>query len=291
MPSIKEYNRKITSLKNTTKITKTMKMVSASKLRRAQDAQRRAKHFAHEVNRMVHRIAESVEANLHPLLQERAEVKKVLLVVFSSDKGLCGGFNNNLIRYVERYLAERREAGVEVELAFCGKRGFLHFQKRAKVFHQFKDVTAAPDARTATRITERLEKAFLSGEFDEVHLVVNEFISPLAQTPTMHQLLPLEAVEFEEGVEESASVEEDLIAEPEMRELLKFLVPRLVVFKVFYAFLENSAGEHGARMTAMDNATANAQNLIHQNTLLRNRARQAAITTELIEIISGAEAL
>jgi len=292
MPSIKEYNTKITSLKNTSKITKTMKMVSASKLRKAQEAQRGAKDFAREVNQMIRRIAETVDENLHPLLKPREEVKSVLLVVFSSDKGLCGGFNNNLIRFVEKFLAERAGDGVAYQLAFCGRRGFLHFQKRATVYRRFEIVSASPSTHDASKVTKHLEKVFLDGTFDKVMLVCNEFISPLAQIPRLHQLLPLEtAADLPEMEVESLSSNVDLIAEPGMKELLGFLVPRLVTFKVFYSLLENTAGEHGARMTAMDNATTNAKNLIQQNTLLRNRARQAAITTELIEIISGAEAL
>lgn len=290
MPSIKEYNSKIGSLKNTSKITKTMKMVSASKLRRSQDAQRQAKQFAAEVNNMIHRISDSVDAQMHPLLRARDEVKKVLLVVYSSDKGLCGGFNNNLIRFVERFLKDRAGDGIEYQLAFCGRRGALHFASRAKVHHQFNIVSADPTSHDASRIMEHLENAFLSGEFDEVRLVVNEFISPLSQVPKMHHLLPLAPADL--GEDESPNLtDEDIIAEPAIDQLLQFLVPRLVTFRVFYALLENAAGEHGARMTAMDNATTNAMNLIDQYTLLRNRARQAAITTELIEIISGAEAL
>ncbi len=292
MPSIKDYNTKLTSLKNTSKITKTMKMVSASKLRRAQDAQRKAKDFAREVNRLIHRIAENVEPGMHPLLETRAEVKKVLLVVFSSDKGLCGGFNNNLIRFAERYLEERKGDGIEYQLAFCGRRGYLHFLKRGTVYKRFDLVSADPKARDASHITDRLEKAFLSGEFDRIQLVVNEFVNPLVQKPKLQQLLPLEVGELASDAEvEPVAANVDLITEPAMVDLLKFLVPRLVTFKIFYSLLENAAGEHGARMTAMDNATTNAAKLIKATTLKRNRARQAAITTELIEIISGAEAL
>lgn len=292
MPSIKEYNTKITSLKNTSKITKTMKMVSASKLRKAQDAQRGAKDFALEVNQLIRRIAGNVDSTLHPLLETREEIKTVLLVVFSSDKGLCGGFNNNLIRFVEKFLAEREGDGIEYQLAFCGRRGFTHFQKRAKVYRQFDLVSATPTTHDASRVTKHLEKVFLDGTFDQVMLICNEFVSPLSQVPQLRPLLPLETgTDLPEMEVEALQGTEDLIAEPGMADLLGFLVPRLVTFKVFYALLENAAGEHGARMTAMDNATTNAKNLIEENTLLRNRARQAAITTELIEIISGAEAL
>jgi F-type H+-transporting ATPase subunit gamma len=167
----------------------------------------------------------------------------------------------------------------------------MHFVTRAKVFKRFDLISASPHTVDASKITRRLEEAFLSGRFDKILLACNQFVSPLAQTPKMQQLLPLETPDLPTEALDHAPPSSDIIAEPGMVDLLKFLVPRLVTFKVFYSLLENAAGEHGARMTAMDNATTNAKNLIEQNVLLRNRARQAAITTELIEIISGAEAL
>jgi len=291
MASIKEYNRKLTSLKNTVKITKTMKMVSASKLRRAQDAEGRAKDYAHQVNTLIHRIAGSVDQEMHPLLTPREDVRHVLLLVFSSDKGLCGGFNNNLIKFVRNTAAEFEAQGRRVSMAFCGRRGYLYFSGRAALFRNYPDVTAAPNARDATEIAEDLMTAFQGGMFDEVHMLYNHFVSPLSQLPQADQLLPLPMVTLAAHDTVEAIQEDDFIAEPPLPELLPRLVPMLVVFKVFYALLENAAGEHGARMTAMDNATTNANKMIDEYRLLRNRARQAAITTELIEIISGAEAL
>jgi F-type H+-transporting ATPase subunit gamma len=291
MASIKEYNRKIGSLKNTVKITKTMKMVSASKLRRAQEAENRAKAYAHAVNNLIFRIAESVEQDMHPLLMPRDTVKKVLLLVFSSDKGLCGGFNNNLIKSVSTKRKALEADGKEVSMAFCGRRGHLYFASRATVFKNYEDVTAAPHSRDATEISEELIEAFSSGQFDEVHMVYNHFVSPLSQVPQSDQLLPLPMATLEDHDQVETIKTDDFIAEPALPQLLTTLVPMLVVFKLFYALLENAAGEHGARMTAMDNATTNASKMIDEYTLKRNRARQAAITTELIEIISGAEAL
>ncbi|WFB37214.1 ATP synthase F1 subunit gamma [Kiritimatiellota bacterium B12222] len=292
MPSIKEYNRKISSLKNTTKITRTMKMVSASKLRRAQESQRKAKDFAHEVNQLIHRIGGQVDSDMHPLLQASETVQKVLVVVFTSDKGLCGGFNNNIIRHAENLIEEHKDDGVEYQFAFIGRRGYSHFQKRVKVWKFYEDIpSASPHSKDASRVTRSLEKAFLEEGFDRVMMLCNEFVSPLSQIPHLHSLLPLDTSDLPDEMLETAAPDADILAEPEMGKLLSFLIPRLVTFKVFYALLENTAGEHGARMTAMDNATTNASNLIEENTLLRNRARQAAITTELIEIISGAEAL
>lgn len=291
MASIKEYNRKLGSLKNTVKITKTMKMVSASKLRRAQESENKAKAYAHAVNNLIHRIAGSVEQDMHPLLMPRVNVKKVLLLVFSSDKGLCGGFNNNLINYAGARQAELEAAGSAVSMAFCGRRGHLAFNDRIDVFKKYEGVTAAPHSRDAAEISEELIAAFTGGQFDEVHMVYNHFVSPLSQVPQSDQLLPLPMETLNDHDPVEVIKADDFIAEPALPQLLTTLVPMLVVFKVFYALLENAAGEHGARMTAMDNATANASKMIDDYTLLRNRARQAAITTELIEIISGAEAL
>jgi F-type H+-transporting ATPase subunit gamma len=289
MPSIKDYNRKLASLRNTTKITKTMKMVSASKLRRAQDSQRQAQAYAREINHLIYRLAGSVEAGVHPLLSPRESVQRILLVVFTSDKGLCGGFNNNIIRYVSQWIADHPDQ--EIDLSFCGRRGFLALQSSKKVVKHYEGITAKPGAREASDMAADLCESFLKGEYDEIYLVYNEFVSALSQHPVMSRLVPMEAGEIGAGGEDAAAATEDFIAEPEISSLIAHLIPRLVVFKVFYALLENAAGEHGARMTAMDNATTNAFNLIDRYTLLRNRARQAAITTELIEIISGAEAL
>ena len=290
MASIKEYNRKVISLKNTVKITKTMKMVSASKLRRAQEAENRAKAYAHEVNNLIYRIAGSVEQDMHPLLNPRKNANNVLLLVFSSDKGLCGGFNNNLIKFVQAKSDELEKNGKKVSLAFCGRRGHLYFSQRADVFKNYPGVTAAPQSRDATAIADDMVDAFSAGQFDEVHMVYNHFVSPLSQIPQIDQLIPLPLNLLADHDQAEAIKEDDFIAEPPLGELLKYLIPMLVVFKVFYALLENAAGEHGARMAAMDNATTNANKMIDEYTLLRNRARQAAITTELIEIIAGAEA-
>lgn len=292
MASIKEYNRKLASLKNTVKITKTMKMVSASKLKRAQDKQNSAKDYAREVNNLIFRIAGAVDQSVHPLLEPKPEVKRVLVLVFTSDRGLCGGFNNNLIKYLRREIASLEAEGKAVSLSHCGRRGHTAFVKTGMVKKNYPDVTASPLSRDASEIAAELVESFVDEEFDEVHIVYNQFKSSLSQTPTMAQVLPLslgDVAQHDADAEQAST--DDFIAEPEMGALLSTLIPKLVVFKIFYALLENSAGEHGARMAAMDAATGNASGMIDEYTLLRNRARQAAITTELIEIIAGAEAI
>jgi F-type H+-transporting ATPase subunit gamma len=287
MPSIKEYDVKLKSLKNTQKMTKTMKMVSASKLRRAQEAQRNAMDYAARVEELIARLAASVESAAHPLLEQRP-AKRALILLYTSDRGLCAGFNNNLIKFVQHWLADNTDRYPDgVDVSFCGRRGFAHFKRRVNVKNNYEDSTAVPDFMTAREIGREIRKDFEDGVYDEVYLAYNHFKSALSQEPTLNKLLPVEANVLEGGEKVNA----DYIFEPAQEEMLKSVLPRAVYFKIYNAFLENSAGEHGARMTAMDNATNNAQDLIKTNTLRRNRARQAAITTELTEIVAGAEAL
>jgi F-type H+-transporting ATPase subunit gamma len=296
MPSIKEYNRKIASLKNTSKITRTMKMVSSSKLRRAQEAQKNAKEYAREVNLLIRGIASGTDSSLHPLLQSSAAPggakPTLLMIVLASDKGLCGGFNNNLIRYAQAQVLAAEKEGYAVQIATCGRRAYMAFKDSGKLWKNFEGVTYKPDPRDARAISDEVCGQFIAGRFQEVRLVYSQFLSALAQKPGQHGLLPLSIQDLATAASDAQPAPStDLITEPGIHELLDRLVPRLVVFKMFFALLENAAGEHGARMTAMDNATRNAKDMIDNYTLLRNRARQAAITTELIEIISGAEAL
>ncbi len=290
MASLQEYKKKLASLKNTLKITKTMKMVSASKLKRAQQTQARASKYADHVTDMIARLAAAVENDAHPLMMPRPNAKKALILVFTSDKGLCAGFNNNLIKMVNRWIHEQgAETYDSIDLSFCGRRGFNFFNGKQSIAKHYEEVTHKPNFSDASRIGSELVASFLDGTYDHVHIAYNLFESPLSQVPTFTQLLPIQATEI--VADEKPARAQNYIFEPAQEELLAELIPRIINFKVFYTLLENSAGEHGARMTAMDNATSNAEGAIDKYTLLHNRARQAAITTELIEIISGAEAL
>jgi len=288
MPSIKEYNVKLSSLKNTQKMTNTMKMVAASKLRRAQDAQRNGRSYAARLSEMISRLAASVGSADHPLLTAKQPAKNVLLLLYTSDRGLCGSFNNGMIKNMRPWIEEREASGQSLSMSFCGRRGFLHYRTRTEVKKHYEDVTAKPQIADANRITDEVCASFLEGEFDEVYLAYNVFLSPLSQKPVIRKLLPIEPEEVDRKESEYTS---DYIFEPETRELLNMLLPKTISFKIYFALLENAAGEHGARMTAMDSATTNAEKMIDRYTLLRNRARQAAITTELTEIVAGAEAL
>ncbi len=289
MPSIKDYNVTLASLKNTQKITKTMKMVSASKLRRAQEAQRNARLYENRLNGLISRMVASLGTGSdHPLLQTSPNVKKVLVIVFTSDRGLCGGFNNNLCKYVYNWIKDQRNNGLEVDVSCCGRRGNTFFKRRATIKKHYEDVTNSPEFFTAIEIGNHMIDYFKADEYDEIYVARNIFVSALSQDPTINKLLPVGSELIDD---EQSAFSGEYIFEPQQEELLEMLVPRSIYFNIYYTFLENSAGEHGARMTAMDSAAKNASDLIENYTLLRNRARQAAITTELTEIVAGAEAL
>lgn len=293
MPSFKEYNKKLASLRNTVKMTKTMKMVSASKLRRAQLAQRHAQEYARQLNLLIARLAASLDTSAHPLLTPHARPTRVLVLVLTSDRGMCGGFNNNVIKAVNQWLAGDGAAYKgQTQMSFAGRRGYNFFRQRTRVRNHYEILHVAPNFTNAAQIGQDLTNAFLNDEVDEVYLAYNVFHSVLKQSPVVRRLLPIEAPDFAAlaGSVDPIPAENYLFIPPQ-GELLQNLIPKIVDFEIYYALLENAAGEHGARMTAMDNATNNAKKLIEVNTLMRNRARQAAITNELIEIISGAEAL
>lgn len=287
MIGIREYNKKIGSLKNTRKMTKTMKMVSASKFKRAYKAQSNAQEYAQKLGDLVARLS-SFSDGRHPLMKTKKVNNNALILVVTSDKGLCGGFNNNLVREIKRWHKENPYKYTKLDFSFCGKRGYMMFRRHVTIKTFFEDVTVKPSFKDALKVSADLKERFINGEYDEVYIAYNRFNSPLSQTPVIEKILPLSTANAPKVVSAPAG---DYEYEPTQQELFDLLVPKFLDFKIFYTFLENAAGEHGARMTAMDKASSNTADLIDRYTLLRNRARQAAITTELIEIISGAEAL
>lgn len=288
MSNIKEFNNKLKSLKNTRKITRTMKMVAASKLRRAQEAQSNAKLYARNLAELTSRISYTVNPSLHPLLIERPAVKNVLILIITSDRGLCGAFNHNANKRVLHWVNDNRKKYESIALSFCGRRGYQFFKKKEQVRNYYEDVTATPSFETAERIGADISRDFIDKKYDEVYTVYNHFLSPISQKTVFEKILPIDPKELQN---EQTGHPNDYIFEPEAEELLGFLIPHYLYFKIYFSLLENSAGEHGARMSAMDNATKNASELITKFTLRRNRARQAAITTELTEIVAGAEAI
>ena len=286
MPSLKEYNVKIASLKNTAKVTKTMNMVSSAKFRKAQEAQNNSRLYADQLKGVIGRLAGAIGSEPPPLMRVSDETSKALVVVFASDKGLCGGFNNNLVKFVKKWLAADGKSYSNIDFITTSKRATNGIKEIGDIIKSVEDVAGNPDFATAKEIGELAQEKFIAGDYDEVYLVYNVFESALSQKPTMEKVLPLTA-----DAAESDGPEVDYIYEPSRTELLSYLLPKTVNFSIFSAFLESAAGEHAARMAAMDSATTNAKKLIDENTTLRNRARQAQITTELTEIVAGAESL
>ncbi|MFN3198443.1 MAG: ATP synthase F1 subunit gamma [Bradymonadia bacterium] len=291
MPSLKEVRKRITSVKNTQKITRAMKLVAAAKLKRAQDAMNELKPYATKQRELLENLAaqlgpEAVTA--HPLLETREEVKKIGIVVMTSDRGMCGGFNSYINRKLASYVAERQGEGVEVVVFPLGRRANLFVKKMGyTVGKSFAEIIPPGQELDIRGITETVAAAFTSGELDEVFILSNRFKNAITQIPTVSQLFPVPQPEVEEG----AATSVDLIYEPSQQALFNYVVPRYAEVQVRQAIYESITGEHAARMNAMNNATDNAQDMISRLTLEMNRARQAAITTELMEIISGAESL
>jgi F-type H+-transporting ATPase subunit gamma len=286
VPSLKDIKRRIGTVRKTQQITRAMRMVAGAKLRRAQNAVEAARPYAERMRATLAEVAAAQRDAEHPLLTARETVRSAEIVVISSDRGLCGAFNANAIRHAEQLVGERLERGVGVTITTAGKKAHDFYRK-----HHPKRLGADyPQAGwvqygQAVDLARRVSHRFREGEVDEVVVVRNEFVSTMTQRASDFRLLPFTAPEREGA--ESAPYE----IEPDAARLLAVLVPKAVEVDVYQALLENQAGEHAARMTAMESATRNTEELIEKLTLQFNRARQAAITKELVEIVSGAEAL
>jgi F-type H+-transporting ATPase subunit gamma len=286
MASLKSIKKRIVSVKNTRQITKAMKMVSAAKLRRAQENVVAARPYAGKLAEVLQSLAGSVEGDLHPLLEKR-EAKKLLLVVVTSDRGLCGGFNGNLCKAAERFIKEKQGEFEQISLMTVGRKGYEALRNRHTVAKNFPNVLAKPSYQTAAMLANEVIDGYLSEEYDQVILLFNAFRTVMSQDITFQQLLPVEP-EVKTLADETPV---EYIYEPSVAELLAEILPKNIEVQIFKAMLESVAAEHGARMTAMDSASKNANEMIGKLTLQYNRARQAAITTELMEIISGAESI
>ena len=285
MATLKTIRKRISSIRNTQQITKAMKMVSAAKLRRAQEAAVAARPYAEKMTDLLKNLAARVVSNAHPLLTVRDE-KRIQLVLLTSDRGLCGGYNANLIRAAEAF---RREQGPEkeVQLTLIGRKGADYFRRRrAEIADRYVNILATPPEELAAEIAEKLINRFVSDETDAVYILYSSFRSALSQVPTLEKLLPV-------SVTATAETEQltEYLYEPGIQELLASLLPKITEVAIQRALLEATASEHGARMTAMDSATTNASKMMGTLTLQMNRARQASITRELMEIVGTAEAL
>jgi len=284
MPNILDIRRRIRSVKNTQQITKAMKMVSAAKLRRAQERVMSARPYAQKILSVLNSLVTRSEGQTHPLLEDRGG-ERIQLVVVTADKGLCGAFNSNIIKAAQTFIGEHRHR--QLALNCVGRKGRDFFRKgSAKIVHESVNIFARLDYSHAKQVSAVLMEEFVNKEVDTVYLVYNEFKSVIQQRIVVEQLLPIQKL----AVSETASLI-DYIYEQPAGEIFSSLIPKHVEVQVFRALLESAAAEHGARMTAMDAATNNAIDLIDSLTLTMNRARQAAITKEIIEIVGGAAAL
>lgn len=295
MPSLKDIRNRIDSTKNTQQITKAMKMVSAAKLRRAQQNVVNMRPYAQGLMTVIADVA-TTQAVDHPLLRRNSEVderkKKVLLVVITSDRGLCGAFNTNVSKFTERYLRDNASKSEKIDMLMVGRRGADYFRRRGKVavetiLNLAKDISYP----MASKISHRVVEMYNAGEYEEVRIIYNEFVSAIQQTVVCETLLPIDVEKASTLNKGTGGFPAELIYEPSPAEIMDALIWKHFDIQVYRCLSESVAAEHGARMTSMENATKNAGEMIRTLTLTYNKARQAAITTELIEITSGAEAL
>jgi F-type H+-transporting ATPase subunit gamma len=288
MAALKDIKRKIAAVRKTKQITKAMNMVAASKFKAAQTRMEKFRPYASKFLDVLNSLALRVDAQLHPLLAER-DPKKIKVICMTSDRGLCGGFNTNIIKATERFVGDKVREGKEVELIPVGRKGRDYFRKKVKTAYPRADVFGKFDISLAVGISEDIIPPFEKEEYDELYLIFNEFRNVSVQRPTVVRLFPLPSIGQEEDIDPEKKL--DYIYEPSDEELLAKLLPMYVHVLIFKALLETSAGENGARMAAMDNATKNCDELVDSLTLKFNKARQAAITAELMDIVGGTEAL
>lgn len=283
MANLLDIRRRIRSVRNTQQITRAMKTVSAAKLRRAQERVFAARPYAEQLKSVLASLAERTEGLQHPLLEVRSE-EKVLLAVVTADRGLCGAFNANIIRSATDFI--RRESGREIKLMAIGRKGRDFFRRRnAAVFEEHVNFISRLEFKDARAIGQRIVQLYSEAEFDAVYFAYNEFKSVIQQRLAIERLLPIST-----GGPQDALAQIDYIYEQPPQQILDRLLPQYVEIQVHRALLESAAAEHGARMAAMDTASRNAAEMIDTLTLNMNRIRQAAITREIIEVVSGASA-
>ncbi len=285
--SLRDIKRQTQAVEKTKQITRAMNMVAASKLKTAQTRMENFRPYAKKIMEVLNSLARRVNTESNPLLTVR-EAKKVRVIMMTSDRGLCGGFNTNTIKAVEGFIKYRTGQGQEVSLITVGKKGRDFFRKKATIIDQRVDVLNSFDMSLAQAIGEEVIPSFINEEYDELYIAYNEFKNVSQQRPVITRLLPVGSIEPEK---EEAEVYGDYVYEPSEEELLAQIIPMYLRVLIYRGLLETSAGEHGARMAAMDNATNNCKEMIETLTLKYNKARQAAITAELMDIVGGTEAL
>jgi len=285
MPNLKDIRRRIKTVHSTQQITKAMKMIAAVKLRKAQDQILACRPYAHELISVISHLAFHTETVHHPLLKQKTP-RKVHTIVVTSNRGLCGSYNGNIIRRAEKFIREETPSFETFGVSFIGKKGHEYFKTRLgqdKITKFYEESEGERTFDHALGIADELMDLFIQGELDQIRFIYNEFKSAISQKVVVETLLPVTPTK-----EESGRI--DYLYEPSRKEVLEALLPKYVRTQVYRILLEAISSEHGARMTAMDSATRNAGEMINKLTLTANRLRQAAITTELMEIVSGAEA-
>ncbi|MDA8125794.1 MAG: ATP synthase F1 subunit gamma [Deltaproteobacteria bacterium] len=288
MAALKDIKRKITAVQKTRQITRAMNMVAASKFKAAQVRMENFRPYALKFMEVLSSLALRVDAKSHPLLAVR-EPKRLRVICMTSDRGLCGGFNNNLIKTTERFLKEKTGQGKEISLIPVGRKARDYFRKKATVINERTDVFGKFDMGLSVKISEDVVAPFVAAEYDELYLLYNEFVNVAVHRPTVVRLFPLPSIGREDEIESDKRL--DYLYEPSEEALLDKLLPMYVHVLIYRALVETSAGENGARMAAMDNATRNCEELIQSLTLKYNKVRQSAITSELMDIVGGTEAL
>lgn len=287
MASLKDIKKRITTVQNTQQITKAMKMVSAAKLRRAQQAVEAARPYADKIAEVLASLSLRVEEeDQHPLLQERGK-DRALIVLITADRGLCGGFTANISKAVERHVQEKRDGFGDYDVMIIGRKGHEFLKRRpVQIEKVHENITGNVTYASAQLLAQEIIDGYLADRWDAVYLAYNAFHSAISQEVTIAPIMP---VEPQQPPEDEPVI--DYIYEPSIKDVLAQIVPKYVETQMFRALLESAASEHGARMTSMDNASKNASEMIDNLTLEYNRARQAAITKELSEIVSGAESI
>lgn len=285
MASLRDIKRRIKSVKNTQQITKAMKMVSAAKLRRAEEEIKAARPYAFKMAEVINHLASRGDSEGHPLLKRRGVVKRELVII-TSDRGLCGGFNSNILKKAEGIIRESKRANIELSFTLIGRKAVSYFKRRGYKIRKEYLNPGRIDYSWAGEVGKAIVGGYAEGLFDEVLLIFGEFKSIMVQHPIVKILLPVEIEEIK-----GEGFTGDYIFEPSEKAILDQLLPKYVEVLIFRALLESAASEHGARMTAMDSASKNASEMIGRLTLYYNRARQAAITKELMDIVNGVESM
>ncbi|OEU74209.1 MAG: F0F1 ATP synthase subunit gamma [Desulfuromonadales bacterium C00003068] len=287
MANLKDIKKRIGSVKNTQQITKAMKMVSAAKLRRAQEAVVAARPYANKMQDVLSGLAQRNTESEHPLLETR-EKKRALIVIMTADRGLCGGFNSSIAKAAEAFVQEKTEGFDEYSVRIIGRKGKEALKNRPNIVIDkvYENLTGNITYATASLLGREIVEDYIDGQFDGVFMIYNHFFSVLNQEVTTTQLLPINP-----QLSEEQGYVADYIYEPSCDEVLGSILPKYIEVQIFRALLESVASEQGARMSSMDSASKNAAEMIDKLTLQYNRARQAAITSELMEIISGAESI